>query len=53
MLFRSRLRAHLFPGEDRARLATAEAAAELILPLLGDGCVRHGEVVRAEGQSSA
>ncbi len=49
----TRLRAQMFPGETPSRLPSPEAAAELILPLLGDACARHGETVAAEAQFSA
>lgn len=49
----TRLRAHLFPGEDRARLAAPEAAAASVLPLLTADCIRHGELVQGGAQSSA
>lgn len=49
----TRLRAHMFPGDKPSRLAAPEAAAGLILPLLADGCARHGETIGREAQSSA
>ena len=41
----TKLRAKAFPGEDQSRLATADEAAEWLLPLTLPACTRHGERV--------
>src|SRR5436305_4588138 len=46
-LVRTRLRARIFPGENPATVPSPESIVDAFLPLVIEGCRRHGETLRA------
>lgn len=47
------LRRQAFPGEDQKTLASPEAVAAQLLPLLSAACARNGEIVELEPEAAA